>query len=163
MKISDDGSLPGEDIPAEPVHDGHQVEPAAVKPDVGDVGCPNLIRMCYGQSSKQIRIDRMIHTRFAQMRLRINSLQTHLPHQSLRMLPVDRIIVASQVSRHLPGTVEWRLSILLVDHAHEQQIVLIYHWFIVDAGSRNTQKLRLMADRYLSICLVNERNLIPMG
>jgi len=55
------------------------------------------------------------------------------------------------------------LSILLVDHAHEQQIVLIHHRFIVDAGSRDAQKLRLMADGNFSIRIVNERNLIPMG
>jgi hypothetical protein len=79
------------------------------------------------------------------------------------MLPVHLTIVPSQVSHHLPGTVEWRLSILLVDHAHEQQIVLIHHRFIVDAGSGDAQKLRLMADGNLSIRIVNERNLIPMG
>ena len=134
-----------------------------MKPDVGDIRCPNLIRLRYDQSSEQIGVNRMTFTNLAQMRLRINSLQTHLPHQSLHMLPVDRIIVASQVSRHLPGTVEWRLSILLVDHAHEQQIVLIHHRFIVDAGSGDAQKLRLMADGNLSLRIVNERNLIPMG
>ena len=105
----------------------------------------------------------MTFTSLAQMRFRINSLQAHLPHQSLHMLPVDLTIVASQVSRHLPGTVEWRLSILFVDHTHEQQIVLIHHRFIVDAGSGDAQKLRLMADRNLTIRIVNERNLIPMG
>ena len=105
----------------------------------------------------------MTFTGLAQMRLRINSLQTHLPHQSLHMLPVDLTIVPPQVSRHLPGTVEWRLSILLVDHAHEQQIVLIHHRFIVEAGARDAQKLRLVADGNLSIRIVNERYLIPMG
>jgi len=134
-----------------------------MKPDVGDIRCPNLIRLRYDQSSEQIGVNTMTFTGLAQMRFRINSLQTHLPHQSLHMLPVDLTIVASQVSRHLPGTVEWRLSILLVDHAHEQQIVLIHHRFIVDAGSGDAQKLRLMADGNLSIRIVNERNLIPMG
>jgi hypothetical protein len=81
----------------------------------------------------------------------------------LSMLPVHLIIVPSQVSRHLPGTVEWRLSILLVDHAHEQQIVLIHHRFIVDAGAGNAQKLRLAADGNLPIRIVNDRYLIPKG
>lgn len=97
------------------------------------------------------------------MGLRIDRLQTHLPHQSLRMLPVHLIIVPSQVSRHLSGTVEWRPSILLVDHAHEQQIVLIHDRFIVEAGAGDAQKLRLAADGNLSIRIVNERYLIPMG
>ena len=97
------------------------------------------------------------------MGLRIDSLQAHLPHQSLRMLPVHLLIVPSQVSRHLPGTVEWRPSILLIDHAHEQQIVLIHDRFIVEAGAGDAQKLRLAADGNLSIRIVNERYLIPMG
>ena len=79
------------------------------------------------------------------------------------MLPVHLIIVPSQVSRHLPGTVEWRLSILLVDHAHEKQILLIHHRFVVEAGAGNAQKLRLVADGNLSIRIVNERYFIPMG
>ena len=93
----------------------------------------------------------------------IDSLQAHHPHQALRMLPVHLIIVPSQVCRHLPGTVEWCLSILLVDHAHEQQIVLIYHRLIVEAGAGDTQKLRLATDGNLSISIVKERYLIPMG
>jgi hypothetical protein len=97
------------------------------------------------------------------MGFRIYSLQTHLPHQPLRVLPVHLIIVTSQVSRHLPGTVEGRLRILLVDHTHKQQIVLIYHRFIVEAGAGNAQKLRLVADSNISIRIVNERYLIPMG
>jgi hypothetical protein len=105
----------------------------------------------------------MICTGPAQMRLRIDRLQAHLPHQSLHVFPVHRTIFPSQMSRHLPGTVEWRLSILLVDHAHEQQIILIHHRFIVEAGARDAQKLRLMADGNLSIRIVNERYLIPMG
>ena len=79
------------------------------------------------------------------------------------MLPVHLIIVPSQVSRYLSGTVEWRLSILLVDHAHEQQIVLIHHRFIVEAGAGDAQKLRLATDGNLSIRIVNERYLISMG
>src|SRR4030065_463660 len=119
-RLHRDRGLPGEDVPAEPVHDCHQVEPSAMKPNVGDIRCPNLIRLRDDQSSEQIGINKMTFTGLAQMRLRINSLQAHLPHQSLHMLPVDRTIVASQVSHHLPGTVEWCLSIVLVDHAHEQ-------------------------------------------
>jgi hypothetical protein len=105
----------------------------------------------------------MICTGPAQMRLRIDRLQAHLPHQSLHVFPVRLIIVPSQVSRHLPGTVEWRLSILLVDHAHEQQIVLIHHRFMVEAGAGDAQKLRLAADGNLSIRIVNEQYLILMG
>ena len=67
------------------------------------------------------------------------------------------------MSRHLPGTIEGRLSILFIDHAHEQQIVLIHHRFIVEAGAGDAQKLRLAADGNLSIRIVNERYLIPMG
>jgi hypothetical protein len=54
-------------------------------------------------------------------------------------------------------------SILLVGHTHEQQIVLLRHRFKVDAGSGDAQKPRLMADGNLSIRIVNERNLMPMG
>jgi len=105
----------------------------------------------------------MIRTGPAQMRLRINRLQTHLPHQSLHMFPVDRMTILVQDGLHLSGTVKWRPRILLVDHAHEQQIIFIDHRFIIDAGPGNVQKLRLVADGNISIRLVNERYLIPMG
>ena len=57
-----DRGLPGEDIPAEPVHDRHQVEPAAVKPDVRDIRRPNLIRLRYIQPSEQIGVNGMTCT-----------------------------------------------------------------------------------------------------
>ena len=57
-----DRGLPGEDIPAEPVHDRHQVEPAAVKPDVRDIRRPNLIRPRYKLSAEQIGVDGMTRT-----------------------------------------------------------------------------------------------------
>ena len=79
------------------------------------------------------------------------------------MFPVYPIAVPYQKGPHLSGTVKRRPGILLVNLAHEQQIVLIYHRFIVNAGPGDVQKFRLMADGNFSIRLVNEQQLIPMG
>jgi len=162
-RLHRDRGLPGKHIPAEPVHDGHQVEPAAVQPDVRDIRRPHLIRVGDDEASQQIRVDRMLRPGPAQMRLRINRLQTHLPHQSLHMLPVDRIPPFLQDGLHLPGPVEGRLGVLFVDQAHEHQIIGIDHRCIVDAGAGDTQKLRLATDGQLTRRLINERNLLPMG
>ena len=46
---------PGQDEPARPVHDRHQVKEAALHRDVGDVGAPDMVRPLDCQTPQQIR------------------------------------------------------------------------------------------------------------
>lgn len=98
-----------------------------------------------------------------QMRLRVDGLQTHFPHQPLNMFPVDLMPTPTQGGFYPPGTIKRRQGVLLVNQALQQKIMLIHDRVIVNAGSRYPKKTRLMADGDLPIGLVNEQHLLFMA
>ncbi len=80
-RIQGDRQLPGQDVTAEPVHDGHKVNKAMIHSDVRDIGTPNLIPMVNFQAPQQIGVLSVLRTGFAQPLLGINGLQVHEPHE----------------------------------------------------------------------------------
>ncbi len=78
---------PGQDITAEPVHDGHQITEPASQLDIRDVSCPNLIGPDNLDASEQIRVNPMLRVLLAQPWLWINSQQIHRAHQ-----PADELL-----------------------------------------------------------------------
>ncbi len=162
-RIQGRGCLPGKDIAAPPVRNGHQIHESSGKRNVGYIGSPNLILSIYADVPQQVRINLVLRMRLAQMGLRIDGLQAHFPHQPLNMLSVDRMFVPSQMSSHLPGTVKRRKGVLLVNQTLQQKVIFIHHRRIVNTGSGYAQKIHLMADGYLSIRPVNEQQLLFMA
>ena len=65
------GYLPGEDLAAVPVHDGHQIHEPSFHGDVGYVGRPHLVRAVDGKASEQVRIDLVLRVRSAGLGLGI--------------------------------------------------------------------------------------------
>ena len=78
---------PGQNISAEPVHDGHQITESASQLDIGNVSCPNLIGPDNLDALKQVWINPMLRVLLAQPRLRIDRHQVHRPHQ-----PADELL-----------------------------------------------------------------------
>jgi hypothetical protein len=75
------------------------------------------------QATEQIGIDFSVLRGPARLGLRIDSLQSHLLHQALDPLVVDGIALAAQMGRHARPAVEWRAQILLVNEAHQLQVL----------------------------------------
>ena len=70
----------------------------------------------------------------------IDRLQTHLAHESLDALAVDRVTLSLQVVSHAPTSVKRRLQVLVVDQAHQLQISRFNtRGFIVNGGAADTQ------------------------
>lgn len=61
----------------------------------------------------------MIFMPVAEMRLRIDSLQTHQPHQPFDPFPIDLVPIPIQDGPHAPGAVKRGPGILFVDQTHE--------------------------------------------
>jgi len=72
-----------------PVHDGRQVDPALVYPDIGDVGAPHLVGPFNDDVPEQIRVDHVARVWFAQVGLGIRGFQPHYPHQPPDPVPAD--------------------------------------------------------------------------
>jgi len=141
----------------------HQIHESSGNRNVGYIGGPNLILSIYADVPQQVRINLVFRMWLAQMRLRIDGLQAHFPHQPLNMLSVYWVFIPSQMSSHLPGTVKRRKGVLLVNQTLQQKVIFIHHRLIVNTGSGYAQKIHLMADGYLSIRPVNEQQLLFMA
>jgi hypothetical protein len=69
------------------------------------------------------------------------------PHEALHALAIDVMALTAQPIRHLSGAEEWRTQVLLIDQAHEHQILFTLPLGIaVEAGAGNAKKLTLPAD-----------------
>ena len=107
-----------------PVHDGHQEDEAAPHRDIGDVGCPHLIRPLDRQISEQVRIHRMRRVRRAGVALAIDRRDAHLVHQRAHMLAAHHeAFQLEHVAQHA-GTGEREVQVQLVDAPHQRQIRL---------------------------------------
>ena len=135
------GKTPGEDLAAVPVHDRHQVHKPAGHGNVGDVGRPHMVGMIDGQIPEQIGVDFMLRMRPTRVRLGIDRLDAHYPHQPLDTLAVDPAALPPEMSGHGTTAVGRCLQVLLIDQPHQLQILGIDRpWDIVERGAAQSQQ-----------------------
>jgi hypothetical protein len=87
-------------------------------------------------------------TWLAQVLLRINGFQSHLPHQTLDPLLIHRSLqLLVQKDFHLPNPVERRARVLLVDQTHDLEVVRIFRpRLVVKARARKSHQVALLID-----------------
>jgi len=117
--------LPGQNIPAEPVHDRHQVNKSTKHPNVGDIRIPDPIGTINHQISQQIRILLMLLGGLTQPRLWTDGLQSHQPHQAPHPFRIDPIPLAIQPGRHSIYPIKRCSRKLLVKEVHQLEIIAI--------------------------------------
>lgn len=157
MDIHGDGYRPGEHVAAEPVHDRHQVDKAAVHPDVGDIGRPYLVWPVDCESSEQIRIDLVFFIALTQLGLGIDRLDAHLAHQALNPLVIDAVALFPQGDSHPPDPVEGSAGVLLIYEPHQLQFISGHpEGLIVPAGPVEPQKLTLSDNGKIRVMRLNE-------
>jgi hypothetical protein len=123
-----------------PIHNYHQEHEPPIHGDVGDIGCPDLIGTHNGEIAQEIGIDLMARMLATGVGLGIDRLKTHLAHESLDALAVDRVPLPLQMVSHAPSSIKGRLQVLLVDQAHQLQISCFNTArFIVEGGTADPQ------------------------
>lgn len=105
---------PGQNITAEPIHDGHQITEPASQLDIRDVSRPNLIGSDNLDASEQIRVNPMLRVLLAQPRLWINRQQVHRPHQPADEFLSGGMAQTAYVVHHF-NDAAWIVHELLVD------------------------------------------------
>ena len=115
IRVQRVGDPPGEDFTTVPVHDRHQVHRAAGHGNVGYVGRPHLVGMLDTQIPQQVGIDPVLGMRPTGVRLRIDRLDAHAPHQPLDAFAVDLAPLTPEVPGHRLAAVKRRFQVLLVD------------------------------------------------
>ncbi len=119
-----------------PVHDRHQIHKPAGHSHIGDVGGPHLVRVIDAQVPEQVGVNPMLRMRPAGVRLGIDRLDAHESHQPLDPLAVDpTALMPPEVTHHRTAAVEGSLQVLLVDLAHQLQILgADRNWCIIKRG-----------------------------
>jgi len=84
-------------------------------PDVGDINTPDLVNLLNGLVSQKIGVDLVARMGFAQIRLRVDSLNAHQSHQSLDSLSVDEVAFSLQDLPYSPRAIKGSLGILLIN------------------------------------------------
>ena len=102
--------------------------------------------------SEQVGIDFMRRMRPAGFRFRINRLQAHQPHQSLNPFAVDLIAQSPKVVSHRTAAPAGAFQILLIDQAHQLQILGLNRFlFVVECGAIQIQYSALLGHAQLPI------------
>ena len=149
------GELPGQHVPAVPVHDGHQVQEALRHGDVGDVRGPDLVDPINLHSLQQIGKDPVSRRWFAGVGTPVDRFQTHQPHQPSNPFSAHQIALLQQPGLHLPGAVEGGLQILTVHQGHQLQVFCPGRYRpVVHRGPADVQQDTLTHQRQLLVVSV---------
>ncbi|SDG41249.1 hypothetical protein SAMN05660686_04327 [Thalassobaculum litoreum DSM 18839] len=150
---------PNQHLAGRPVHDGYQVEEAALHRHIGHVGAPDVVGPLdprAAQQMQQIRPSFMMPGSHAGLGTLIDRHQTHQPHQAADPLLVDWVVVGAQVPGHLLEAVERRLEELFVDPPHQRQVqrrLTARH--AVEGRTRDRQQVALIGHAQLGMSSVN--------
>ena len=134
-----------------PVHDRHQIHKPTGHGNVRDIGRPHLIGMIDGQVPEQIGVNPVLRMGTAGVRLGVDRLDAHQSHQPLDAFAVDRAALSAKMPRHRAAAVDRCFQVLLVDQAHEFQILGANRARrIVERGPAQPQQLALAGDARLA-------------
>lgn len=81
--------FPGQKIPGIPVDNGHEIEPAPLKADVGDIDGPDLVGNQNGPVPEEIGIDPVLLVPTGEIGTGMNPFDSHLPHVFPGRFPAD--------------------------------------------------------------------------
>ncbi len=137
---------PGQDVPARPVHDRHEVKEATLHRDVGDIGAPDMVRPLDRQAPQQIWVNPVLGVRRAGPRRPPDRLKPHQAHQPCGPPAPDTHALAAQVKHHPAGAVKRVLQEQLVDPPHQRQrLDALPLRLVVERGARDRQQAALPA------------------
>jgi len=124
VHVQGDRNRPGEHIAAEPVHDGHKVDEPTAHPDVGDITCPHLTGSDDRHVPEKIGKDFVLVISPAQFGFGIDRLEAHGAHHAPNPFVIDDMALLSKPKLHAPESVERSPGVLLIEQAHDREILL---------------------------------------
>src|SRR5271166_5562745 len=161
-RLHPDRHTPRQNPAAEPVHHRDQIDKALGQRDVRDVRAPHLVRPLDRQTAQKIRIDLVFRVRLAGVRLLVDRLDPHQPHQTAHPFAVHRPAIPAQHRDHPARPIERRRQILLVDQPHQPQVVLAGRRRApIQRRAGNLQQAALSHDRQLAVGALDQRQ--PRG
>ena len=82
------------------------------------------------------------------LRLGVDRFLSHQPQQlPAHSLAIDRMTVLAQPGRHFQHAVKWRSCVLLIEQAHEEQVLgALPSRFVVETRAGKPDQLALAAD-----------------
>jgi site-specific DNA recombinase len=123
------------------------------------VRAPYLVGPLDAYISQQVRVNPVPPAGGAQLRLGVDRLQAHPPHQPLHPLAVDLLPLRDQPLRQPPTTEEGVGGVLLVDQPHQPQVLRrLGRRLIVQAGAGQPQQFALPPHTQLRVVRLDQRS-----
>ena len=136
--------FPRQHITRVPVHYRCQINKAPVQADIRDVCAPDLIAAVDFQTAQQVRINLMTCAGLRQARLLIDRFQAHQTQQASNSFVIDLMTLRLQPGCHAPNAVERCQRVLLIEQAHQLQVLLALRLrLIIEACARQPDQLAL--------------------
>ena len=152
-----DRHAPGQDIPAEPIHHGHQIHIPRCQADRGNVRTPHRVDPSHEDPAQQVRVDRVALRGLTEPRLHVDGFQPHLPQQPPNALVVDRITLAPQPGRHPANPIKRRGCVRLIEHPQQLQMLgALLYGLIVPAPPRQPQQRAWPTEADLGMARLNQ-------
>jgi site-specific DNA recombinase len=109
-------------------------------------GAPDLVGPPDAHVAQQIRVNPVPPARCRQLRLGVDRLQAHDPHEPPHPLAVDRLALLDQPLRQPPAAEEGMVGVLPVDQPHQPQVRGVGGGRpVVEAGAVQAEQLALAA------------------
>ena len=122
VSVQSNRNGPRQNVTAEPVHDGNQVDESLAKPDVGDVAAPHLVCSVDHHPPEQVGEYFMLLISFAESWLRVYGLDAHEPHEALHALVIDAAPLLMKPGRHATNPIKRGTHVLFIKQSHQLQI-----------------------------------------
>src|SRR5439155_8330608 len=144
---------------AEPIDHRHQIDEPSLQADVSDITTPDLVAVLNASSSEQVRIPLLCRAWQAGSRLGIDGFQTHQLQQPPHAFTFHWVALRLQPGRHLPRSVEWRPCVLLIEHAHQHQVLLAFWYrFVIVTRPCESQQFALLGNAQFCMLWLNQRS-----
>jgi len=114
---------PGQNLPAEPVDDGSEINKAPRHRDVGDIGRPDLVGPRHRQLAQQIREDRVPRRRFRCVWPAVERFNAHPLHQRGDVQAAGLVSLADHNALEHTTARERIFEMQFIDPTHQRQIV----------------------------------------
>ena len=153
-----DRQPPGQDLAAEPIDHGGQINEAAGHRNVGDVHRPDLVsprrryrpRRC--EVAEQVRADLVARRRFRRVRTAVERRDRHLLHQRRDVEPTHRMAFGLHQAFQHPAPGKGIVQRPFTGPAHQREIgVRGRARQVIDAAPADAERLRLAADAQLGL------------
>jgi hypothetical protein len=162
--LQGDRDRPGQHIPTPPVDHRHQVEKPLVQADRRAIRAPHMIHPRKLHPPPEVGINLVSCAGLAQLRLRIEGLNAHLPQQPCHTLTIDRLPLAAEPSGQTTTPIKRGRGVLRIKQPHALQMLRAFtNRLPIQRGACQASQGTLTPQAHLRVPRLNQPTFLLNG